>query len=101
MPGLLAERVGLSLRDRACGFAAAPVEQGSHPRPTRQKNKKAHEGPFHFLAERVGFEPTVRETVHLISNQAHSTTLAPLLYTVAEAILGSKTSLVKYVKSFS
>ncbi len=30
------------------------------------------------MAERVGFEPTVRETAHLISNQAHSTTLAPL-----------------------
>ena len=30
------------------------------------------------LAERVGFEPTVRKTVHLISSQAHSTTLAPL-----------------------
>ena len=30
------------------------------------------------LAERVGFEPTVRKAVHLISSQAHSTTLAPL-----------------------
>ena len=26
----------------------------------------------------MGFEPTVRKTVHLISSQAHSTTLAPL-----------------------
>ena len=34
--------------------------------------------PFFLVAERVGFEPTVRETAHLISNQAHSTTLAPL-----------------------
>ncbi len=31
-----------------------------------------------LLAEGVGFEPTVRQTVHLISSQAHSTTLAPL-----------------------
>ena len=30
------------------------------------------------LAERVGFEPTVRKTVHLISSQARSTTPAPL-----------------------
>ena len=45
-----------------------------------RKIKGPIKGPFIFLAERVGFEPTVRETVHLISNQAHSTTLAPLLY---------------------
>ena len=32
-----------------------------------------------MLAERVGFEPTVRLPVLLISSQAHSTTLAPLL----------------------
>ena len=30
------------------------------------------------LAERVGFEPTVRKTAHLISSQARSTTPAPL-----------------------
>ena len=30
------------------------------------------------MAERVGFEPTVRETAHLISNQALSTTQTPL-----------------------
>ena len=30
------------------------------------------------MAERVGFEPTVRVTVHLISSQAHSASLAPL-----------------------
>ena len=32
-----------------------------------------------YLAERVGFEPTVRITVLLISSQARSTTPAPLL----------------------
>ena len=32
-----------------------------------------------FLAERVGFEPTVRSHVRLISSQVHSTTLPPLL----------------------
>ena len=31
-----------------------------------------------LLAERVGFEPTVRVSAHLISNQARSTTPAPL-----------------------
>lgn len=34
---------------------------------------------FRWLAERVGFEPTVRKTVHLISSQARSTTPASLL----------------------
>ena len=31
-----------------------------------------------ILAERVGFEPTVRFNVRLISSQVHSTTLPPL-----------------------
>jgi hypothetical protein len=31
-----------------------------------------------YLAERVGFEPTVRSHVRLISSQVHSTTLPPL-----------------------
>ena len=31
-----------------------------------------------LMAEGVGFEPTVGKTLHLISSQAHSTTLAPL-----------------------
>ena len=31
-----------------------------------------------FLAEREGFEPSVRASVHLISSQAHSASLAPL-----------------------
>ena len=30
------------------------------------------------MAERVGFEPTVRLPVRLISSQVHSTTLPPL-----------------------
>ena len=33
---------------------------------------------LHFLAERVGFEPTVRLNARLISSQVHSTTLPPL-----------------------
>ena len=31
-----------------------------------------------YLAEREGFEPSVRASVHLISSQAHSASLAPL-----------------------
>ena len=31
-----------------------------------------------WLAERVGFEPTVGLTLRLISSQVHSTTLPPL-----------------------
>ena len=42
------------------------------------KNAKSPEGAFHILAERVGFEPTVRVSAHLISNQDRSTTPAPL-----------------------
>ena len=61
MTDLLVERVGWSLRDRACSCAAAPVEQGSHPGPrSARKQNGPTRGPFDFLAERVGFEPTVR-----------------------------------------
>jgi hypothetical protein len=50
------------------------------------KNKRLPEGSLLFwttsnLAERVGFEPTVRSPVRLISSQVHSTTLPPLLVT--------------------
>ena len=41
--------------------------------------KKPAEAGFKLLAERVGFEPTVRFNVRLISSQVHSTTLPPLL----------------------
>jgi hypothetical protein len=36
-----------------------------------------------FLAERVGFEPTVGSPLRLISSQVHSTTLPPLQLTVS------------------
>ena len=32
------------------------------------------------MAEKEGFEPSVPVKVHLLSRQAHSTTLAPLLF---------------------
>jgi hypothetical protein len=52
---LMAERVGWALRARACGCAAAPVEQGSVPQPhSARKTKGPMKGPFIFLAvERV------------------------------------------------
>src|SRR6185312_14511083 len=40
--------------------------------------KRPVTGRFAYLAERVGFEPTVRLHVRLISSQVHSTTLPPL-----------------------
>ena len=43
------------------------------------RHKKAPlSGRFSYLAERVGFEPTVRLNARLISSQVHSTTLPPL-----------------------
>ena len=65
MPDCLAERVGLSCAYGAASqtgsCAAALVEQGPHPQPhsARKQNGPAR-GPYHFLEERVGFEPTVR-----------------------------------------
>ncbi len=41
--------------------------------------KPLQAGAFSRLAERVGFEPTVRLHARLISSQVHSTTLPPLL----------------------
>ena len=41
-----------------------------------------------LLAERVGFEPTVQQAVHRISNPAHSTTLTPLLNGRRQSLAG-------------
>ena len=77
----------MALHGAKSGCAAARPDQDSHPQPhAAGKQKGPTRGPFHFLAERVGFEPTVRKTVHLISSQAHSTTLAPLRLVRAENI---------------
>ena len=40
-----------------------------------------------WLAERVGFEPTVGSPLRLISSQVHSTTLPPLLHLCRAVIL--------------
>ena len=54
---------GWALRARACGFAAAPVEQGSNPElPTAKKEKGPTRGPFLFLAGGEGFEPPLAES---------------------------------------
>ena len=43
-----------------CAFGAAWVEQGSDPQPhSARKQNGPTRGPFDFLAERVGFEPTI------------------------------------------
>jgi hypothetical protein len=54
--------VGWPLRGTRGGFAAAWFEQGSKAHTSLgDKNEKGPDGPiFVFLAERVGFEPTVR-----------------------------------------
>ena len=58
--GIQLARFASSLQ--TCRYAAAFVEQGSHPQPhSARKQKGPARGPFDFLAERVGFEPTVRE----------------------------------------
>ena len=43
----------------------------------------------------MGFEPTVRLPVHLISNQAHSSTLSPLRWVVVGGML-----VIKYKRGF-
>jgi hypothetical protein len=64
---------------RMCqGFRKGGAEN-RHGVCSPQKKRSAHQGRFvFFLAERVGFEPTVRLHVRLISSQVHSTTLPPL-----------------------
>ena len=48
MPDLMAERGGWALRAAEGDCVAARLEQGSHPRPTRQKCKRPRMGPFTF-----------------------------------------------------
>ena len=57
--------------------APAPQGAGSSP-PAQIKKAPFRELLLFVLAERVGFEPTVRFNVRLISSQVHSTTLPPL-----------------------
>ena len=76
---LLAERVGWALRAAEGDCVAARLEQGSNPHPTRQKCKRPQKGPLTFWRRGWDSNPRYGRTAHLISNQAHSTTLAPLL----------------------
>ena len=59
------------------------TENGKAPEPRgfflrRVRLSAERSSPADWVAERVGFEPTVRVSVHLISSQARSTTPAPL-----------------------
>ena len=81
----LAERVGLARPLR--GLPADLPLRGCVGRtgfcfrnPLGKKTQRPRKGAFDFLAERVGFEPTVRQAAHLISSQARSTTPAPLQF---------------------
>ena len=47
--------------------------------PPECKKAREFHGLFYILAEKEGFEPSIRRTVYRISSPAHSTTLPPLL----------------------
>ena len=67
--------------DRTPRSAPSPDRRASHSvgRLVGIKTKRAvRRVNAWYLAERVGFEPTVRLPVRLISSQVHSTTLPPL-----------------------
>ena len=79
---------GLSLRDRACGCAAAPVEQGSHPQPHSARNRKrGHKGPI-FNFWRRGWDSNPRKATNLcwFSRPVHSTALPPLQIVVSHRV---------------
>src|SRR3546814_85451 len=69
--------------DRSCPGKAPGGEMGKQ-RNRHEKGDGGNQGalitsvPVWCLAERVGFEPTVRLHVRLISSQVHSTALPPL-----------------------
>ncbi len=75
----LAERVGLSLRDRACGFAAAPVDQCSHPQAHSARKAKGPRGDL-LLFWRRGWDSNPRRAINpcWFSRPVHSTALPPL-----------------------
>src|SRR5450830_2077529 len=67
--------------DGRFGEPLASTRGASNPtRSVRCNEKSLPQGRLFSLqlAERVGFEPTVRFNVRLISSQVHSTTLPPL-----------------------
>ena len=84
--GHLGARVKTSLtirgasREYALVFEShAYAPQGAYSSsPPQIKKAPLRELSLFVLAERVGFEPTVRFNVRLISSQVHSTTLPPL-----------------------
>src|SRR5210317_1926629 len=63
---------------RPPSVASARTQGGFVHQPSPNNKKGPKWGLSYYVAERVGFEPTVQQAVHLISSQAHSTTLAPL-----------------------
>ena len=73
-----------------CRYAAALVEQGPHPQPhSARKTKGPEKGPLIFLAERVGFEPTVREnrTPDFESGPFDHSGTSPLIAPVGQRIV--------------
>ena len=68
-------------REYAMPFESHPQGAQAPCSSVTSRNEKSHLAVAFScsLAERVGFEPTVRSPVRLISSQVHSTTLPPLL----------------------
>ena len=89
---LLAEREGWPLRGAEGGCAAARLEQGPKAHTALgQKSKMGPHGPhFQFLAEREGFEPSVRyhrTPTFQAGTLNHSATSPKLLMLPADAQL--------------
>ena len=70
----------------------------AYARPECKKAREFH-GLFYILAEKEGFEPSIRRTVYRISSPAHSTTLPPLLVLGIQQALSADRSPRLYLKS--
>ena len=73
---------GLRPLNAASGSNPGPLRgQEPHRHPLGQIQKTPLARGLLYLAEREGFEPSVRlKTVHSLSRRAHSTALAPLQF---------------------
>ena len=60
------------------GFLSNPVFHRGFENPLPCKIQKGAYAPFCILAEREGFEPSIRGTVYTLSRRAPSTTRTPL-----------------------
>ena len=76
---LAIEKVGWAFSGRGYSFTAVPVEQGLNPDPCQTEKQKAPtRGALRNWRRGWDSNPRYGRTVHLISNQALSTTQTPL-----------------------